>query len=271
MLITDAQVHLWAAETASRPWAVGHGKPHREVPFTAEDAIAEMDLAGVDRAVVIPPSWEGDRNDVALRAVGLFPERFRVMGRIDLTSPSPAEVRDWLETPGMLGIRVSHRRLLVDDVADWFWPEAQRAGIPVMIFVPGKTGAIGAVAAAFPELRLIIDHLNLAGGTPGGEIGSGVEELIRLATLPNVAVKISGVPTRIKEQYPFPSLRPILEKVIGAFGAERCMWGSDLTHLPCPYVDWVRGITEAGFLSESEKELIMGGSLSRWLNWPTST
>ena len=56
--------------------------------------------------------------------------------------------------------------------------------------------------------------------------------------------------------------------MIGDFGADRCMWGSDLTHLPCPYIDWVRLIPEADFLSEEDKALVMGGALSRWLNWP---
>ena len=47
------------------------------------------------------------------------------------------------------------------------------------------------------------------------------------------------------------------------------MWGSDLSGLPCPYRDWVSAITDhAGFLTQREKELIMNGSLARWLRWP---
>ena len=32
-----------------------------------------MDLAGVRRMVLVPPSWEGDRNDLALAAAQHIP------------------------------------------------------------------------------------------------------------------------------------------------------------------------------------------------------
>jgi hypothetical protein len=40
-----------------------------------------MDAAGVDHAIIIPPLWEGDRNDLAMGAALLHPDRFAVMGR----------------------------------------------------------------------------------------------------------------------------------------------------------------------------------------------
>ena len=40
-----------------------------------------MAAAGVDRAVIVPPSWEGDRNDLALAAAQAHPDKFAVMGR----------------------------------------------------------------------------------------------------------------------------------------------------------------------------------------------
>jgi hypothetical protein len=44
MLIVDAQIHLWAKGTPS-----AH---HRQEPYSAEQAIAGMDAAGVDRALI---------------------------------------------------------------------------------------------------------------------------------------------------------------------------------------------------------------------------
>lgn len=269
MFITDAQIHIWGAETPERPWPEIHGTPHQPHPVSAADVIVELDAAGVDRAVLVPPSWEGDRNDLVLRAVEEFPNRFGIMGRVNLETPDVAALESWLSTPGMLGIRASHRRLLADDLGEWFWPVAERCGIPLMILVPGKTKEIGEVAARFPDLRLIIDHLNLVGKVPPDELPVRIDELLELADRPNVAVKISALPTRVGEAYPFPTIHAQIRRIVAAFGAERCMWGSDLTHLPCPYIDWVRGITEAAdYLSENEKALIMGGSLSTWLNWP---
>ena len=68
MLIVDAQVHTWAASRPERPWS-GGGEPQRETPFTNDDLRQEMNAAGVHRAVLVPPGWEGSRNDLALAAV----------------------------------------------------------------------------------------------------------------------------------------------------------------------------------------------------------
>jgi len=68
MMIVDSQVHIWGADTPERPWPPGQAAhAHQPVPLTAEDLLQKMDAAGVSRAVLVPPSWEGDRNEVALR------------------------------------------------------------------------------------------------------------------------------------------------------------------------------------------------------------
>ena len=74
-MIVDAQVHLWKAEAPDRPWLPGRVAQLPE-PFLIEKLVPMMDEAGVDRAVIVPPSWEGDRNDYALEAVRRDPERF---------------------------------------------------------------------------------------------------------------------------------------------------------------------------------------------------
>ena len=63
----DAQVHLWKAESPDWPWVPG-SKPQLPEPFTIEKLVPLMDEAGVDRVVVVPPSWPGDRNDYGLEA-----------------------------------------------------------------------------------------------------------------------------------------------------------------------------------------------------------
>lgn len=56
--MTDAQVHLWEVDRADRPWPKGQQRPpHRLNGFSAEEMLAEMNAAGVDRAVIAPPHW----------------------------------------------------------------------------------------------------------------------------------------------------------------------------------------------------------------------
>ncbi|HYX91124.1 MAG TPA: hypothetical protein VE782_06155, partial [Myxococcaceae bacterium] len=58
--IVDSQVHIWGANTSERPWPE-RTQPHRQLPLGAEELLGYMDEGGVDRAILVPPSWEGDR------------------------------------------------------------------------------------------------------------------------------------------------------------------------------------------------------------------
>ena len=107
MRIVDAQVHVWGADTPERPWPRGgNPKPHREIPWTAAELVAGMDAAGIGAAVIVPPGWEGERNDLALAAVAQYPGRFAVMGRFDPLLHDPFDAfQRWRDQPGMLGVR----------------------------------------------------------------------------------------------------------------------------------------------------------------------
>src|SRR4029450_1234873 len=97
MLIADSQVHIWGADTPDRPWPPGRAADaQKPYPVTADLVVAGMREAGVGRAGIVPPSWGGDRNDLALEAARLHPDRFAVMGRLALDRPeSRARVADW--------------------------------------------------------------------------------------------------------------------------------------------------------------------------------
>src|SRR4029077_13645111 len=104
-MIVDAQVHLWKAITRGLPWLPNRVAQLPE-PFLIEQLVPTMDEAGVDGAVIVPPSWEGDRNEYALEAVRRSPARFAVMARIAVNDPNSAKLlADWNKQPGMLGIR----------------------------------------------------------------------------------------------------------------------------------------------------------------------
>ncbi|MCZ6874732.1 MAG: amidohydrolase family protein [bacterium] len=277
MIIIDAQVHIWAADTPERPWPeYGKGYAQRGgEPFSKDDLLQEMDAAGVDRVVIVPPSWEGERNDLALEAAALHPDRFAIMGRLGIERPESRElIATWKEQPGMLGVRLTltrehHRGWLSDGTADWFWAAAQRYDIPVMASVAGSIPMIAEIVARYPGLRLVIDHLGLPGSTRDAEFGAALEPLFLLAPFPNVAVKVSALPCYVTEAYPFRSLHPHIRRVVETFGPQRVFWGTDLTRLPCPYHQAVTLFSEAlDFLSESDKEWIMGRAIAEWLNWP---
>jgi L-fuconolactonase len=276
MTIIDAQVHVWPPETAERPYIKEDAsKPHRPVAFEYPDLLGEMTAAGVDRAILVPPSWEGYRNDYALEAAQKYPNRFAVMGKVPLNDcASEAKMPSWLNQPGMMGFRISFRHAgthswLDGGTADWFWAAAEKYDIPVMVFAPFAVEKIGEIAERHPGLRIIVDHMGLNVQWRGKDLAPGVDVLLKFARLENVAVKASCLPCYVDEPYPFPTLHPQIRRVVEAFGPERVFWGTDLSQLPCPYRQAVTLFTEElDFLSTWDKEWIMGRAIARWLNWP---
>src|SRR3569833_1921238 len=62
MFIVDSQVHIWKEETPDRPWIKGARdrmalNGHRLEPFSYQECLELMDQAGVNRALILPPSW----------------------------------------------------------------------------------------------------------------------------------------------------------------------------------------------------------------------
>jgi L-fuconolactonase len=275
MLIVDAQVHTWGADTPERPWPPGRAaQAQKPYPVTAEMIVAGMDEAGVDRVVLVPPSWEGDRNDLALAAAARYPGRFAVMGRYPLDQPDPAAVRTWREQPGMLGMRFTfhgegQRAWLTDGTGDWLWAAAEVVRLPVMVFVPGAVGEFGAIAERYPGVPFVIDHLALW-GAKDGEAFRGLDEVLALARLSNVAVKASALPCYSSESYPFPGLHQYIRRVFDAVGPRRTFWGTDWTRLPCTWREAVTLFTEElPWLSGEDLEWVMGRAVLEWLRWET--
>jgi L-fuconolactonase len=276
MMIIDSQVHIWAPETPEKPYAKEDASPpHRSVPLGSEELLREMDGAGVARCVLVPPTWEDDRNDTSIEAARLHPDRFAIMGKVKIHRPESRELLPhWKDQPHMLGIRMTFnagraREWLADGTADWFWDAAERYDIPVMAFAPNNVPKLLEVAEHHPGLRMIIDHMGLSSALRGKSLEPALANTLKFARLKNVAVKVSALPCYVDEPYPFPTLHPIVRRVVDAFGPQRCFWGTDLSHLPCPYKQVVTLFTEEmKLLSSSELEWIMGRGIAEWLTWP---
>ena len=276
MLIADSQVHIWAADTPERPWPPGRAHmAQKPYPFTKDMLLREMDAAGVRRVVLVPPSWEGDRNDLALEAARLHPDRFAVMGRLALERPeSRALVAGWKTQPGMLGMRFTfhtdlQRPWLTDGTADWLWPAAERAGVPLMVLLPGMLDVLDRIAARHPGLKLVIDHVGLKIREKAPQVFEDLRAVCALAKHPNVAVKASGMPSLSSEGYPFRDLHPHIRTLVDAFGPKRTFWGTDLTRMPCTYRECVTLFTEElPWLTGAELEWVMGRGVCEWLGWP---
>jgi predicted TIM-barrel fold metal-dependent hydrolase len=275
-MIVDAQAHLWKAESDDWKWVPGR-KPQLPEPFTIERLVPLMDEAGVDRAVIVPPSWPGDRNDYGLEAARRYPQRFGVMGRITLEKPEQSSklLPTWRDQPGMLGVRLTFQRehsvLLTSGAADWFWPAAEKAGLPVMFLSPGNLPRFASIAERHPGLTLIIDHMGMTAElAKERRIPQAIDDVVALAKYPNVSVKLSSAPNFSLEAYPFRDLNEHLKRCFDAYGPRRCHWGTDLTNTlaKATYRQRIEHFTkELDFLSEEDKDWVMGRSILERLKW----
>jgi len=267
MNIVDAQVHIW---TSGTPVHV-----HRQVSsYTADELLRDMDEAGVDGAVLHPPSWDPDANPVAIRAAGMHPDRLSVLAFFDVTAPDAREqLRRLLDTPGVVGLRFAFLKpaethWLTDGSIDWLWPEAERAGTPVGLLVPKQLDVVDRIAARHPGLRLMIDHMARLRSTQDAESFADLDKLLALARHPNVAVKATGAPSYSSEPYPYRNIQPWMRQIFEAFGPSRMFWGTDITRMPCSWRQCVTLFTEElDWLKGRDLEQVMGKALCDWIGW----
>jgi predicted TIM-barrel fold metal-dependent hydrolase len=274
MLIVDAQVHIWSGGLPTNP-------AHRQVQvFTADELLAEMNAAGVDAAIVHPPSsWDPHANELAIEAVRAHPGRLAILGNFPLDEPeSRALIANWKSQPGMLGLRFAlnqpHQQTWwTDGTMDWLWPAAEQAGVPIAV-LGDHLAVLGQVAERHSRLKLIVDHLGRDRGAlgQGGAGFANLPDLLWLARYPNVAIKATGAPSYSAEAYPYRDIQPYLRQIYTAFGAARVFWGTDITRMPCTWRQCITLFTdELAWLSDEDKDLTMGRALCDWLEWPLDT
>jgi L-fuconolactonase len=108
------------------------------------------------------------------------------------------------------------------------------------LVLPRHLPALLRFAERFPGLPIVINH----GAKPA--VADGVQEpwradLARLAALPSVHCKLSGLVTEAGVDWNLERLRPYADTILGLFGPGRVMWGSDwpVLNLASHYEQWV--------------------------------
>jgi predicted TIM-barrel fold metal-dependent hydrolase len=268
MLIVDSQVHIWKSGMPTN-------RAHRQISsYSKDDLLKEMDAAGVNAAVIHPPGWDPNANDVAIEAARQHPDRLSILGNFPLDRPESRTLLDsWKQRRGMLGLRFTfnqpHQQTwLTDGTLDWLWPAAERAGVPIGLAAGNFLPAVGEIAARHPGLKLHVDHLGRTGGAKDAEGFANLPQLLALAKYPNVGVKASGAPSYSSQPYPYRNIHTYIQQIYDAFGPERTFWGTDITRMPCSWRQCVTMFTEElPWLSGRDQELVMGRAFCTWLDW----
>jgi hypothetical protein len=81
-----------------------------------------------------------------------------------------------------------------DGIADWFWPAAEKARLPVMFLAFGRVASFAPIAERHPGLPLIIDHMGSNTAiAKEGKLPEIIGQAVALAKYPNVSIKISNL------------------------------------------------------------------------------
>lgn len=232
----DAHVHVWTPDLERYPIDPEFSrKDMRPASFTPEELFRHTRAAGVDRIVLIQMSFYNLDNAYMTDMIKQYPGVFRGIGIVDhRASDLEQRMRNLVET-GVRGFRLHARG---DQAATWprsagmarLWKAATRLGVAVCPLInPADLTSIDQLCRQHPETTVVIDHFARVGIS--GKIDSQqLDALCRMAEHRNVHVKTSAFYALGKQSPPYHDLRPMIRRVVDAFGAERLMWASD-----CPY------------------------------------
>jgi L-fuconolactonase len=277
MRTIDVQVHAYERNHPGRPWlATLHGPAE----VTGDDMVVAMDGVGVDGALLVSPfAMYGYDASYAIEVHAAHPGRFGLIKPVDPTDPGVGDkIADWKATDGAVAVRLMLNRGS-DDPADpginRVLAAASRHSLPVNLLCWGRLDQVRLLAARNPDTTLVIDHLGLQQPFEPpvpAEPFADLPKLLTLAACDNIVVKISGACTLSHEPFPYPDMWDPLFRIFDAFGFNRCMWGTDWTRAVAllTYKQGVDAFLVADRLSDSDRAVLMGATVTRVYNWSPS-
>jgi len=230
MKLIDAHVHLWDPSAISYPWLSGHRDLNR--PFLAVDA------AGLgDRGLVLVEANAAGED--GLREAHWMHTLSRELPVRAVVAAAPLEDRirleQRLEALSLLPLVKGVRRIVQDEPSEFvrsrdFVGGLRRVTEAGMSFDAcvrdSQLPDIAWLAREVPGARIALDHLGKPSVTESGPDRTWSDALRACAQHPLVWVKLSGLLAEAPDA-PDAVFTPYLDIAFGAFGSQRCMFGSD--------------------------------------------
>ena len=273
-MVVDAHQHYWRVGEQSAPWRTpAHAEIERD--FEPADLRGELRAAGVEATVLVQSADEPAENDRLAAYAGATPTVAGVVAWLPLHAPAAArcELDRIADLPRLAGVRCLVGREPPDwlaraDVRALFGELAERGlAWDVVAVTPEQRAAVGALAAAVPDLRIVVDHLARP-PLEGPDAGCWERELRALARWPNVALKLSiGIDALTAwKHWDAAALRRPVACAVEAFGPQRLMLASNwpVVLLRRSYTHAWRDLDRAAGLTGADAAAIRGGTAIRW-------
>jgi L-fuconolactonase len=271
MIRVDSHQHYWQLDRFDYSWIQADNTALHQDRMP-DDLHLQMQVAGIDRAVLVQAASTVDEIPWLLHLCDEHPYIAAVVGGIDLASHNAdVALTGFSRHPCFKGVRlqlqvaVRHPRGLVNGLN-----ALQRHNLTCDMllsnhFLPQAIELI----TSHPGVTFILNHLAGVRATLGGEavFASSLEPLKHL---PNAVMKLSGYlsSTNVPVTAMAQTLAPYIEVAIDTLGTQRLMYGSDwpVCTQAGSYLDTVdvmRSVMQSLGLSETEKADIWGGTAAR--------
>lgn len=249
MDLIDTHQHLIWRDRLGYGWTAGI-PALAQGDFTPEDYQAQTRGLGITGTIFMECGVDDADHQAEARYVAARVGRDGILGQIASCRPeTDAGFDEWLEECAGLQVKGFRRILHVvpDEMSESETFRANlrkigRRGLPFdMCFLARQLPIAEALARACDGQQLVLDHCGVP-DIAGGDFDGWAKGIDRLAALPHVSVKLSGIsaycaPGRASVEL----LRPWVDHVIGRFGPDRVVWGSDwpVVLLGAGLVPWV--------------------------------
>jgi L-fucono-1,5-lactonase len=264
-------VHFWRYNVVEYGWIDDTMIPLRR-NFMPEDALDVMRPAGIDACVVVQVRQTLDETRWLLQLADQHRFIAGVVGWVDLRSDDLDAQLESVAHPKLVGVRhivqAEPDAFLLDDRFRRGVKRLARHGLAydILIYARQMPAAI-AFASRLPDIRLVLDHLGKPDIKRNG-FDSWRRDLDRMAVLPNVCAKLSGLVTEADwKQWTVEDLHRYVNAAVDAFGPDRLMFGSDwpVCTLAARYGQIVEIIrTAIDERPQSEQDSIFGGTARRF-------
>ena len=246
-------------------WSTDHVIGHDEL-------VAEMDKAGIGKAVVVQASTAyGHDNSYLVSAVKAHPDRFTGVFSVDATAPDAVEKIDYWRAQGLAGMRLFTAGSTMAGQSSWLgdpssypaWAHAEAIRLPVCVQMrPEGLGKLRELLERFPEAIVILDHLARADLTDGKPYLAS-KALWDLAEFPGVHLKLT-VRNIIAAETGASTLPDFLDQMLSTFGARRVAWGSNFPAAETPLPELVEKAQRAlSTLDAADRNEIFAGTAKR--------
>jgi L-fuconolactonase len=273
-MIIDGHTHLIAPDQQRYPPAPNTYRPSAD--GSVELLKAQMDEAGVERAVTISPwiyGWDPSytldclqaHRDWLAAAVLVNPTRLE----------GPAQLERYVRDFGVCGLRMQGRISKLgpfDDPATTpLWAKAADLDLTVDVnAMQVEYPQVEKRVKEFPHTRFILDH----SGYISGDLAPAeptVAPVMHMAQYPNEYAKLTFFVLSSREPYPFKDVHWMARQIIDAFGAERCLFGTNFPKAQYDpshsYQQTVELWSKEVDLSAAERGWILGGTAEKLWRW----